>query len=221
MTKIRVAIADDQVLFLEGLKYIIQSFPNMELIIEAPNGEALLKAIHQSHPHVALLDYTMPVLDGYETMKSIKELYPEIKIIVLTMHNEEKIIAHMMESGADGYLLKDESSKIVKEAIETVFSGKKYYTQYVSDAVVNKLQHLKNRQTFSSEENQSVFLTERELEILTLLCRGMDRRQIAAKIFRVVKTVDFHISNIKRKTNCSTLAELINFGYKNRICGIE
>ncbi|MEZ4991657.1 MAG: response regulator transcription factor [Saprospiraceae bacterium] len=126
MPTIKLAIADDQILFLKGLRLLIRSFENVELIIEASNGKELIEAIALNQPDVILMDLRMPVMDGLEATEKIRELYPDIRIILLTMYDEERLINHMMKVGANGYLLKNEEPEVLRTAIQTVYE-KEFY----------------------------------------------------------------------------------------------
>jgi len=120
MKKIRLIIADDQVLFLKGLRMLISTFENIVLVGEASNGQELLELIGDAKPDVVLIDLKMPILDGIEVTKKIRTTDNDLKIILLSMYNDESIINHVMKLGANGYLLKNEEPAILKEAIEVV-----------------------------------------------------------------------------------------------------
>ena len=136
---IKIAIVDDQTLFREGLKMILQTFDNIELVLEASNGLELLADLEKKKPDVILLDYTMPEMDGYETMVQVKKKYPEIKIIILTMHYDESLMTYMMQEGANGYLLKDEEPQDVQFAIKQVIKEGVYIPGYVSKALLARM----------------------------------------------------------------------------------
>ena len=219
MSTIKIAIAEDEVLFLEGLSMIIKSFKDLELIIEAQNGQELIAEVEKRIPDVILLDYQMPVQNGLEAMLYLKDKYPDIKIIILTMFEEEEIIAHFMQNGADGYLIKGhEDSLSVKEAIEKVTSDQKYYTSYVGNAIVNRLLKVNKRNNIKFLNNDGVHFTERQKEILFLLCKGMGRKKIARELFLTERAIDFHIRNLKKLTNTGSTQELVIYLHRKNFC---
>lgn len=212
--KIKLAIADDQRLFREGLKMIIETFDNLELIIEAAGGPALIEEMENQCPDVILLDYTMPEMDGYETMRAVREKFPEVKVIILTMHYDESLMAFMMREGANGYLLKDEEPQNVQRAVEIVFREGVFFPDYVSKALLDALKtQVRQRKPDGAEAKASTF-SDREKEVLALI-GTKSRRQIADNLYLSVKTIDFHIKNLKEKTNCASTPELVSFAIRN------
>lgn len=207
--KIRVALCDDQNLFREGLKHILQAYPEVEIVAETSDGAALIEAIPLFDPQVILLDYTMPGMDGFETMQIIKKDSPDLKVIILTMHYDEQLMVYMMKNGADGYLLKDEDSQTVMEAIRTVLTGSAYFPQYVAEALLKELQKPgTSRNKKPSPEDGALEFSRRELEILAIV-GSMSRQQMADHLFISIKTIDFHLKNMRDKTNCNSTAELV------------
>ena len=211
---INIALADDQNLFREGMLLVLSTFTELKVVIEANSGQDLLNQMTNSLPDVVLLDYTMPEMDGYETLGKIKEAYPEVKVIILTMHYDESLMAFMMQNGADGYLLKDETSSIVKDAIIEVMENGKYFPSYVSKALLKQLQGttMQAKKRKPSDDDKSFSLRERE--ILAIIGK-LNRQQIADELFISIKTVDFHLKNLRDKTNSSSTAELVRFAMKN------
>ena len=214
-TPIKLALVDDQNLFREGMKLILSSFADLDVIMEADSGIQLLEMLKDYTPDVILLDYTMPEMDGYETLQKVNKSYPNIKVIMLTMHYDERLMAFMMQNGANGYLLKDESSTVVREAIKIVMKEGQYFPQYVSKAILKELQHQSERKSRvkTPNPNQPEF-SQREKEILALI--GIHNRQeISEKLFISIKTVDFHLKNLRDKTSSASTAELVRFALQN------
>lgn len=212
---IRIALTDDQNLFREGMLLVLSAFDELDVIIETSSGQALLEQMENNLPDLVLLDYSMPEMDGFETLKKIKTTYPDVKVIILSMHYDESLMSFMMQNGADGYLLKDETSSIVKDAIIEVMEKGKYFPSYVSNAMLKQLQlqdqpQVKKRNSNSDDKEFSL----REKEVLAIIGK-YNRQEIADKLFISIKTVDFHLKNLRDKTNSSSTSELVRFALKN------
>ena len=216
MQKIKLVIADDQVLFLKGLRLLINTFDTIELLAEAENGLELLSAIEVHSPDVVLIDLKMPVMDGIEAIKRIKVEYPDVKIILLSMYHDESIINLVMSLGANGYLLKNEEPQILKEAIETVYKKDFYFNEYTSRALLKgtKEPSIRKGKSRLLQENQ---LTPREIEILKLICQEFTSSEIANKLFISIRTVEGHRKNLLEKADVRNTAGLVLFAMKNGI----
>ena len=212
---IKIALADDQNLFREGMLLVLSTFAELEVIIEVNSGQKLLDQMANNLPHVVLLDYTMPEMDGYETLGKIKEAHPNVKVIILTMHYDESLMAFMMQNGADGYLLKDETSSVVKDAIIEVMEKGQFFPSYVSKALLKQLQLGATTQAKKKQVNTDhQSFSRREIEILAIIGKH-NRQQIANELFISIKTVDFHLKNLRDKTNTTSTSELVRFAMKN------
>lgn len=220
MTAIKLAIADDQVLFLKGLRLLIRSFEDIELIIEANNGQELIDAIATNQPDVILMDLRMPVMDGLEATEKIKALYPDIKIILLTMYDEERLINHMMKAGANGYLLKNEEPNILKEAIHTVVEKEFYFNDYVSKALLRGIQK-NHKEVRPWETIDNLQLTKREMEVLGLICQERTSAEIADELFISIRTVENHRKSLLTKTDVRNTAGLIIYAIRNQLIDIN
>ncbi len=216
MSKIKLIIADDQVLFLKGLRLLIDSFDSITLVAEAQNGQELIKEIAQHSPDVVLIDLKMPVMDGIEATKKIRESYPDVKIILLTMYNDESIINLIMSLGANGYLLKNEEPHVLKEAIETVYEKDFYFNEYTSRALLNGSRDPSSRKGKSSLF-QEIQLTSREEEILKLICQEFTSSEIANKLYISIRTVEGHRKNLLEKADVRNTAGLVLYAMKNGI----
>lgn len=213
---INLAIADDQTLFLKGLKYIIDTFDNIRLKVIAENGRQLLDQLEHEPVDVVLLDLNMPVMDGIETVRHLKKDYPHIKVIFLTMYDDDRLIAHVMEIGANGYLLKDEEAEVVREAIESVMRTGFYFNDYVSKALLRDVKN-KGGQQSSPKFQPRLDLTRREMEILELICREYPTNEIANKLFISPRTVEGHRKNLLEKTGVKNTAGLVIYALKNKL----
>lgn len=219
MNKIKLIIADDQILFLKGLRLLINTFDTISLLAEAKNGKELLLLVAQHSPDVVLIDLKMPIMDGIEATKKIKEDYPDVKIILLTMYNDESIINLIMSLGANGYLLKNEEPYILKEAIETVVEKDFYFNDYTSRALLKGTQQPSIRKG-KSNLIQDLKLTRREIEVLKLICREFTSIEIANKLFISIRTVEGHRKSILAKTGVRNIAGLVIFAMKNDLIEI-
>lgn len=220
MSTIKLAIVDDQRLFLNGLKFIINTFEGIELILEASDGEEFIKKIKTNPPDVVLLDLKMPIMDGVEITKYLKVHHPDIKIILLTMYNDDRFIAHLMELGANGYLLKDEESEIVEAAIHAVVQKGFYFNDYVSKALLRGVKG-KNKQSlpgFASAPGLN--LTKRELEVLQLICEELTTSEIAQKLYISARTVEGHRKNLVEKTGVRNMAGLVIYAVKHKLVSL-
>lgn len=212
---IRLGIVDDQILFLKGLKMLINSFKDIELVLEAQNGSDLLNVLTTVQPDVLLLDLKMPGMNGIEATEKVKALYPNIKIILLSMHDDEQLIAHLMKIGANGYLVKNEQPAIVETAIHAVMERDYYFNDYVSKALMSSMQ--KNNRKFNptSSLQDQIDFTQRELEILGLICREYTTTEIAKELFISHRTVESHRKNMLEKSGARNMAGLVVFAMQN------
>jgi DNA-binding NarL/FixJ family response regulator len=206
MEPIKIVIADDHMLFREGLRFILETNANFKVIAEVSNGAELLIELENELPDVILMDLKMPVVDGIEALRQIKAKYPAIRIIVLTMHLEESIILHLLDLGANGYLLKNTSSSEVSQAILSVVEKDYYFTEYITSVM---LKGIKKQVRPSSTLDDSFALTKRELEVLKLICQEYTTTEIAEKLFISDRTVESHRKNLLEKLNAKNTAGLV------------
>lgn len=216
MTKI--AIVDDHKLFREGVKMMLQDEKNIEVLIEAENGAQFLEALKNIvvKPEVVLLDIRMPVLDGYETAKILLETYSDMKIIILTMHEEERHIIRMIELGVNGYIMKNASPEEVIESIHEVQEFDYCFNNDITK-IMRKVMMYKGKR---GSDNFTVDLSERELEVLTLICKEYTAKEIGEKLFISYRTVEGHRKNLLSKLNVRNTAGLVVFAIKNEIVRI-
>lgn len=214
---IKLAICDDQVLFLRGLKYIIRDFDNIEIVMEAQSGEELLEKVSQAPPDVILLDMKMPGMDGIEVTKRLKASYPAIKIILLTMYDDERLISHVMEVGANGYLLKNEEPDVLQEAIVSVVEKDMYFNDYVAKALLKGLKNKDTAPPLSVGATPPLNITTREMEILQLICKEFTTAEIAQQLFISARTVEGHRKNLMEKTGVRNTAGLVIFAVRNKL----
>lgn len=206
MKRISVALVDDHALFREGVTLLLSKVEGLELIYDASSGAGLLEKLKEQVPDVLLLDLDMPGMSGIDTFKIVHEEYPELKVLILTMHNETRMIAYLMELGVNGYLLKDTDRDELKKAIVTVYEQGMYYNKSTSEAM---LQGLKRKNKNPPKLGQKIMLSRREQEVLNLIAEGMTNREIADKLFVSNRTVDGHRTNLLQKFEINNTAKLL------------
>lgn len=216
---IQIAVVDDHLLFREGIKAIFQEEKNMEISLEASDGEEFLNSLKNSviKPNVVLLDIRMPNLDGYATAEILLKDYPEMKIIILTMHEEERHIIRMIELGVNGYLMKNASPDEVVESIECVLEHDYYFNNKITN-IMRKILMYKGKRTV---DNMIYDLTEREKEVLELICKEFTAKEIGEKLFISFRTVEGHRKKLLAKLNVKNTAGLVVFALKNEIVSFE
>lgn len=211
MSKIKIAIADDYKIFRDGLKVGLSSDENLEVMLEADNGEDLLKALETNTADVILMDLKMPIMDGMEATKAVRKKYPTIKVLVVTMYEDDKFIIHMMENGANGYLLKNAEPHEIIKSIYAVHENGYYFNDLVNKALLKKLV-LKNN--LKPSFNQNVELTERELEVLKLICEEKTAAEIGKEIFLSPRSVEGIRQRLIEKVGVRNSAGLVMFAVK-------
>ena len=214
MSTIKIAIADDYKIFREGLKVGLSADENLEVIMEADNGEDLLKALETNTPDVIIMDLKMPIMDGMEATIAVRKKYPSIKVLVVTMYDDDKFIIHLMENGANGYLLKNTEPDEIRKSIYAVHENGYYFNDVVNKALLKKLV-LKNN--LKPSFNQNVELTERELEVLKLICVEKTAAEIAKDIFLSPRSVEGIRQRLIEKIGVRNTAGLVMFAVKNNM----
>lgn len=211
MEKINVMIVDDHSLIREGLKQLLEFDGSIKVVGEASNGIECLEKINTCNPDVLLLDINMPEMNGIEVLKKMKEDDSQIKVLILTVHNEMDYLMKAVDIGVDGYILKDSESSELKKAIRTVKDGENYIQPSLIPALNNQLV---NR---DSDKDMISSLTNRELEVLVQVANGMFNKEIAMNLNISERTVKNHISNIFKKIDVSDRTQAAVFAIKNNI----
>ena len=217
MKTITIAIADDQMLFRRGMTAIINSFEGMTVVCETDNGRKLLTFLETTtqKTDVILMDLSMPELNGIDTMKIIHEKYPDQKVIILSIHNEEKFVIHLIELGANAYLFKNAEPEDVESAIMGVVEKGFYFSESLMHTFQKRLNNKKTH--VSVHDNIPITLTVREIEVLNQICQELTAQEIAEKLFISVRTVDGHRNNLLEKTGARNTAGLVIFAIKNNL----
>jgi DNA-binding NarL/FixJ family response regulator len=217
MGKIKLAIADDHKIFRNGLKATLEDCADFDLVIEASNGKQLLGMLTEVKPDVILMDIKMPEMDGIQTTTAIKQKYRDVKVLALSMFNEDKYIVDMMKAGASGYLLKNAEPEEIIEAISTVFYKDYYFNEHLSITLIKQLAGNNN----SNSPSQSLAdFNEREIEVLRLVCQECSNQEIADKICLSVRTVEGYRARLFEKTRSKNLVGLVIFAIKTGIINV-
>lgn len=211
MEKIRVMITDDHSLIREGLKQLLEFDGSIEVVGEASNGIECLEKLDKCNPEVLLLDINMPEKNGIEVLKQMKEDQSQIKVLILTVHNEMDYLMKAVDIGVDGYILKDSESSELKKAIRSVRDGENYIQPSLIPALNSQLL---SRDT---DKDKISLLTNRELEVLVQVANGMFNKEIATNLNISERTVKNHISNIFKKIDVSDRTQAAVFAIKNNI----
>lgn len=209
---IRIALVDDHSLFRRGLRMLLSTHPDFEVVAEASSGEEFLELLPQAQPDVVFMDYSMGALNGADTTERAIAEMPELKVISLTMYGDNAYYTRMAAAGAKGFLLKDSGFDEVVEAVNTVCGGGTYFSSLL---LTSLSQSLRSTQTPSSAINEQDMLSEREVEVLVGICQGLSTQEIADRHFISKRTVDKHRANILEKSGCKNTASLVVYAIKN------
>jgi DNA-binding NarL/FixJ family response regulator len=187
MSLIRVAIADDHKIFRKGVVLSMRPYTNIKFVMEAENGEELLEKIPEAAPDVILCDLRMPIKDGIDTTKQITKDFPNIRVIILTMYEDERFVGHLMDCGAAGYLLKSTEPSEIKRAVMDVMRTGFYLNPFVNKVLIKKNY---SKQKFNPNLSTEIVISEREKEVLTLVCMEFTASEIAQKMDISSRTVE-------------------------------
>jgi DNA-binding NarL/FixJ family response regulator len=207
-------IADDHKIFRQGLKLILADDQQLQCVGEAANGAELIDMLAGTKADVVLLDLKMPVMDGMTTLKSLKEDYPDLKVVVLTMYDDEHFVLHMIEAGANGYLLKNAEPEEIKTAVKSAYETGYYFNDLVNTTLLKQVvQQKQNALRFK----QDIQLNDRELEVLRLICQEYTAAEIAGKIFLSSRTVEGIRSSLLEKIGVRNTAGLVMYAARNKL----
>jgi DNA-binding NarL/FixJ family response regulator len=213
MKKIDIYIVDDHALFRDGLKLLLSNLNFIGEIFEANNGEEFVTGLKNNPVDIALLDIEMPVMNGIEAARRAREIQPAIKILALSMYSDKNYYLSMIDAGACGFLLKNSNFDEVEKAITDVCNDK----SYISIEILNEILKYPEKASFNVLESE---LTERETEVLLLICKGLTNTEIADKLVLSKRTVDKHRENLLLKTQSKNTANLVIYAIKNGLLQI-
>jgi DNA-binding NarL/FixJ family response regulator len=218
---INVMIVDDHVLYRAGVKTALSSKKDIKIIAEADNGAHLLSMLKGIQPDVILLDIQMPIMDGITTLPEVKKLYPNIKIIMLTLLDDQSMITKLMELGANSYLVKTSDAEVIYEAIKTCHYQEFYFNSLTNKALLNNLRHKNNMASPFKLQQEDATLNEKEITILRLMCEEKSTREIAEAVELSPRTIEAIRDKLKLKTGAKSTAGLIMFAVKNKLLDQE
>ncbi|GAA4353174.1 response regulator transcription factor [Kangiella taiwanensis] len=208
---IRVLLADDHTILRQGLVSILAKDDDCVVVGEASNGIEAVEKAFELEPQIAVIDISMPELNGMEVVKRIHQKLPDCRILVLTMHEEEEYVIHMVRAGASGYLLKDSASEELIQAVKTLASGKSYFSQYAAQVLAN--QYTQPEKWSDPYKN----LTKREREVFHLVVDGKTTKEIAKILDISVKTAENHRGKVLDKLNVANSAELVKYAAQHKL----
>ena len=207
----KIALVDDHTLFRTGLAGLLSQHDGFEVVADVGSGEEFLVMLPSLDVDVVFMDISMPGMDGAETTRRALAERPDLRIVTLSMYGDEHYYTRMMESGASGFLLKDSDIEEVYSAVEVTMAGDSYFSSPLLGTLT------RNMSMLAVDEPDEDQLSNREVEILVEVCRGLSNQEIADKLFISKRTVDKHRANIMEKTGCKNTANLVVYAIKNHL----
>lgn len=209
MNHTKVIIVDDHKAMRSGLAFLLHELGDIEVIGQASNGKEFLKLLETESPDIVLMDINMPVMDGIEATREALKIMPDLKIIALSMYSDEEYYHSLIELGAKGFILKESDHDVVRDAIDTVMSGKPYFSH---ELLMNLLK--------KKHDIRQIHITDREREVLKLICQGHSSVEIAEMLHVSVRTIEKDRSELLQKTGTNNSISLAIFAVKNRLIDI-
>lgn len=209
----KLIIADDHQIMIDGLLALLQSHPDISITGVAKNGLQVMELMQKDAADIVLTDISMPEMNGIELTRSLYRLYPRTRVIALSMHGDTTHINGMIEAGASGYIYKNASNKELVEALQKVYGGGQYFSDEIAATIIRSMSDHSRRK----EEEERVNLTEREREIIDLIAKEYSNADIGRQLIISERTVETHRKNIYRKTNTTSIVGLIKWAYENKV----
>jgi DNA-binding NarL/FixJ family response regulator len=206
---VRILIADDHEVVRSGLRRVLEAQPNWEIVSEVGDGKEAIEKAVATKPDIAVLDYSLPLVNGIEATRQIKLRYPRTEILIFTMHDNETLIQELLKAGARGYLLKSDAKRHLISAIESLVAHKPFFTAKVSETLLESF--------LKRPSKQRSTLTSRERGVVQLIAEGYTNKQIANLLNISLKTVETHRAAIMRKLNLGSSASLVRYAIRNKI----
>jgi len=212
---IKILIADDHEIVHDGLRLLLRNHPEYEIVHTCLNGKAALEYLVQNPVDIIISDISMPIMDGIELTSQVKRLYPDTKVLVLTVHHDDETVRSILAVEAEGYILKNTGTKKLVEALSSVAAGDTYYSQEIVSIIIKGLSAADKKVVAVAQ------LSPRELEILQLVVDELTTNAIAEKLFLSPKTIDTHRKNILKKTGVKSIVGLIKYAIQNELVRVE
>ena len=212
---LRILVADDHDLTRAGLRYLLEKQKDWSVCGEAPNGRVAVELAEQLRPDVAILDMSMPELNGIETTHQILKKSSRTKILIYTMHETERIITDALEAGVSGIVLKSDAGENMVLAVESIAKGRRFFTSHVAETVVEA--YLSRRAGTAPEPDGQTVLTAREREVIQLLAEGKSNKEVADRLSISTRTAEGHRAEIMKRLKLGSLADLIRYAVRNSI----
>ncbi len=213
MANIKVVLVDDHQIVRDGIKLMLEPQAGIDVVGEAENGKEAIQLVKETAVDVVVMDINMPVMDGIAATKQIKEDYPDMKILALTMSNDDSHVRQMVQAGASGYIMKSAGRDELTKAIKEVMIGKHYFSNQATESILMDM--VKNKGKSSVPDD--VHITEREKEVLQLIVKEFTNQEIAEKLFISPRTVDAHRRNLLQKTGARNTAGLVTYAFQNNL----
>jgi len=209
----RILIADDHDVVRKGLRALVQEEPSWQVVADVQDGRTAVVKTQELKPDIAILDISMPSLNGLDATKQIVKINPATKVLILTMHDSEQLIQHVLNAGARGYLMKSDAGQDLVVAIRALLLGQTFFTQKVAQIVLDTFTGKKTTTT----EGEIQSLTAKEREVVQLLAEGKSSKEAADVLHVSTKTLETHRSNIMRKLGCHSVADVVRYAIRNHL----
>ncbi len=213
MCAARILVADDHEVVRQGLRTLLQEQAQWTVVAEAKDGREAVTKAGELKPNVAVIDISMPSLNGLDATKQMLKANPDLKVLILTMHDSEQIIESVLSAGAKGYILKSDASRELVAAVEALLAGKTFFTEKAAQIVLDG--YMGKRPTAGNGESN--LLSAREREVVQLLAEGKSSKEVASLLDLSTKTVETHRTNIMRKLSCHSVSELVRYAVRNHL----
>ncbi|MCB0179765.1 MAG: response regulator transcription factor [Anaerolineae bacterium] len=218
MNKIRVLLAEDHTIVRKGIRVLLDTEDDIEVVGEAEDGQEAIDQVEQFIPDLVLMDHTMPVLNGLEATRQIKKRFPDVKVLILTMYTTEEYILPFLQAGASGYLIKKTAPKELVTAIHAVYRGDSYLSPSISKTVIEG--YIQQSQKIETDDNYEK-LTDRERQILQMITEGFSNREIAERLHISIKTVNNHRVNLMDKLDIHSTAKLVKYAIRKGVISLD
>jgi DNA-binding NarL/FixJ family response regulator len=217
MPAVSILIADDHELVRKGIRMVLEARPGWEVVAEANNGRDAVKKAQQTKPNVAILDISMPQLNGLEAARQIAKTLSQTKVLILTMHEADPMIQQILEAGAQGYLLKSDASLDLVAAVDALLRNKTFFTPRVGQIVLDGYLGKNPARPTEDTAKNTLRLTARQRQIVQLLAEGKTSKEVAVALEISVKTAETHRANIMKRLDCHSVTELVHYAIRNGI----